>query len=62
MDLDDFRPRPKPQIVIGDKLDELSVGELETRIAALHEEIERITAELVSKRARVAAAEALFKS
>jgi uncharacterized small protein (DUF1192 family) len=61
MDLDDFRPRPKPEIVVGEKLEALSVAELEARIAALREEIERVEAELVAKRARVAAAEALFK-
>lgn len=62
MDLDDFRPRPKPQIVVGEKLEALSVGELEERIAALRAEIERVEAELSAKRSRVAAAEALFKS
>ena len=62
MDLDDFRPRPKPQIVVGEKLDEYSVADLDARIAALTQEIERTKAELVSKKARVAAAEALFKS
>lgn len=62
MDLDDFKPRPKPQIVVGEKLDEQSVGELEARITALTQEIERVKAELAAKKARVAAAEALFKS
>jgi uncharacterized small protein (DUF1192 family) len=62
MDLDDFRPKPKPQIVVGEKLDELSVGELERRIEQLSAEIERVRAELASKRDRVAAAEALFKA
>lgn len=61
MDLDDFRPKPKPQIVVGEKLDDLSVGELEARIVLLRDEIERVTAELATKRGRVAAAEALFK-
>jgi uncharacterized small protein (DUF1192 family) len=61
MDLDDLRPTPKPQIVVGDKLDALSVADLDARIAALREEIQRVEAELVGKRARVAAAAALFK-
>lgn len=61
MDLDDFRPKPKPQIIVGEKLEALSVAELEARIAALREEIARVEAELGAKRARVAAAEALFK-
>jgi uncharacterized small protein (DUF1192 family) len=62
MDLDDFRPKPKPAIVVGEKLDDHSVAELEARIAALRAEIERTEAELSAKRSRVAAAEALFKS
>ncbi len=62
MDLDDFRPKPKPQVVVGEKLDDLSVGELESRIELLGAEIERVKAELASKRDRVAAAEALFKT
>jgi uncharacterized small protein (DUF1192 family) len=62
MDLDDFRPKPKPQIVVGEKLDDLSVAELETRIVSLRVEIERVSTELATKRDRVTAAEALFKS
>lgn len=61
MDLDDFRPTPKAQIVVGEKLEALSVGDLEARITALREEITRVEAELAAKRARVAAAEALFR-
>lgn len=60
MDLDDFRPKPKPQIVVGEKLETLSVAELEARITALREEIGRVEGELAAKRARVAAAAALF--
>ena len=61
MDLDDLRPKPKPQIVVGEKLETLSVGELDERIVALRGEIERVATELKAKRARAAAAEALFK-
>ena len=61
MDLEDLRPKPKPEIVVGEKLETFSVGELEARIATLRQEIERVEAELKSKRARVAAAAALFK-
>lgn len=61
MDLDDFRPKPKPEIVIGEKLEASSVAELEERIVALRQEIERVETELAAKRARVAAAKALFK-
>lgn len=62
MDLDDFRPKPKPQMVVGEKLEALSVAELEARIVALRDEIVRVEAELAAKQARVAAAQALFKS
>ncbi len=62
MDLEDFRPKPKPEIVVGEKLETLSVAELEARVGALRQEIERVEAELASKRSRVAAAEALFKN
>jgi len=61
MDWDDVRPKPRPDIVVGEKLEALSVEELQARVAALHAEIERVEAELMVKRARVAAAEALFK-
>jgi uncharacterized small protein (DUF1192 family) len=61
MDLEDFRPKPEPEIVVGEKLEALSVAELAARIVALHQEIERVETELSTKRARVAAAEALFK-
>ncbi len=62
MDLEDFLPKPKPEIIVGEKLETLSVADLETRITALRLEIERVEAELAAKRARVAAAEALFKN
>ncbi len=61
MDLQDFLPKPKPQIIVGEKLEALSVSELEGRIVSLREEIGRVEAELEAKRARVAAAQALFK-
>ena len=62
MDWDDVRPKPKLSVVIGDNLATMSVGELEERIRALEEEIERVRAELTKKRAHEAAAAALFKS
>lgn len=61
MDWDDVRPKPKPEIVVGEKLESLSVEELTLRIVALEAEIERVKSELAVKRGRVAAAEALFK-
>ena len=61
MDWDDERPRPKPTITVGEKLDQHSVADLEERIVALTTEIERVKAELQTKKARAAAADALFK-
>lgn len=59
-DPDDL-PRPKPQIVLGTDLSNLSVADLEERIAALKHEIDRVEAEVSIKKARAAAADALFK-
>jgi uncharacterized small protein (DUF1192 family) len=61
MDWDDERPRPKPTITVGERLDQHSVSELEERIVALTAEIERVEVELQAKKARAAAADALFK-
>lgn len=61
MDLDDLKPKPKPIIGIGDDFSTLSVAELEARLIALAEEIKRVEAEIVSKKARNAAADSLFK-
>ena len=60
-DWDDIRPKPKPGITLGSNLAELSVGELEARITALRQEIERVEAELGTKRAQQQAADQLFK-
>ncbi|MEZ5899696.1 MAG: DUF1192 domain-containing protein [Hyphomicrobium sp.] len=60
MDWDEVRP--KAQATLGEQLGTLSVAELEARIAALHQEIERVSAELAKKKAHEAAASALFKS
>jgi uncharacterized small protein (DUF1192 family) len=60
MDLEN-EPRPKATIVIGEKLDEISIAELEQRIQTLDSEIARIRAEIVKKQAGKAAAAAFFK-
>ncbi|MGH1418681.1 MAG: DUF1192 family protein [Hyphomicrobiaceae bacterium] len=49
------------QIVIGDDLSELAIAELEARVAALRQEIERVEAEVEKKREHNSAAAALFK-
>jgi uncharacterized small protein (DUF1192 family) len=62
MDWDDIVPKkPKTSAAIGDSLATLSVAELEARIADFEREIERVKAELDTKRKHEAAASALFK-
>ena len=64
MDWDDDRPKPpKPAapLTVGEPLAAFSIAELEARIAALTQEIERVREELRTKRAHEAAAAALFK-
>ena len=60
MDLEN-EPRPKPQMVIGENLDAISITELEQRIIALDSEIARIRAEIAKKHAGKAAADLFFK-
>ena len=65
MEWDEDKPRPaRPAapVTVGEPLTSLSVAELEARIAALAQEIERVRAELNTKRAHEAAAAAFFKS
>jgi uncharacterized small protein (DUF1192 family) len=61
MNWDDDLPRPKRVIMVGDKLDQLSLAELDERVEALEAEIVRVKAEGAAKRALVSAAAALFK-
>jgi len=61
MDLEDTRPVKKPEIVIGEPLDLLSLAELEQRIAILESEIVRIRDTLARKSAGKAAADAIFR-
>lgn len=60
MSFDDLEPRPKPQIVVGADLSRHSVADLEYMLAALGEEIERVKAQIVQKKAHLSAADALF--
>lgn len=62
MDWDDVKPKASTGLVVGENLETLSVAELEARIAALGQEIERVAAELAKKKAHETAAAALFKS
>ena len=60
MDLEN-EPRPKPNMVIGENLDDISAAELEQRISALDSEITRIRAEIAKKQSSKAAAAAFFR-
>ena len=61
MDWDGDRPKPPKPVTVGEPLAAFSIAELEARIAALTQEIERVREELRAKRAHEAAAAALFK-
>ena len=61
MDLEN-EPRPKPKMVIGENLDDVSIAELEQRIIALNSEKLRLEAEIVKKQSGIAAAAAFFKT
>jgi uncharacterized small protein (DUF1192 family) len=64
MDWNDDKPTPPgpvAPIIVGEPLGACSIADLEARIAALTQEIERVAAELRAKRAHEVAAAALFK-
>ena len=61
MDLEDL-PKPKPQIVVGDNLERLSLAELAQRIEELESEIARVRTTIAAKRDGKNAADALFRS
>ncbi len=62
MDWDDVRQPQAGEVIVGENLERLSVGELAARVAALKAEIERVEGELERKRAHEAQAAALFKT
>ena len=61
MDWDEAQRPPARAVVVGEALGNLSIAELEARIAALTREIERVQEEVAAKRAHEAAAAAVFK-
>jgi uncharacterized small protein (DUF1192 family) len=61
MDWDEARQKPGKGFEVGEKLDTLSVAELEARVVALEAEILRVRAEITRKKAHEAAAASLFK-
>jgi len=63
MDLDDIFPTaPASAPTLGEDLSQLSVVDLEERIAALKSEIARVEAEVESRQSHRSAAEQAFKS
>ncbi len=58
---DDDRPKKKVTHEIGQDLSLLSVDELTARVQLLHDEINRLEADMASKRAKRAAADQFFK-
>lgn len=61
MDWDEARMTTGGDVIVGETLERLSVGELEARIVTLEREIERVRGELEKKRAHEAEASAFFK-
>ena len=53
-------PRPKKQFVPGQKLDDLSIADLDEAIADLRAEIARLETAKAQKSSHMSAAEALF--
>ncbi len=60
MMFDDNLPRPKATLFTPQKLDNLSVDELNTYIAVLQGEITRVQGEMTKKQAHAQAAAAIF--
>ena len=58
---DDDRPKKKVTHEIGQELALLSVDELAARVQLLHDEINRLEADMAGKRAKRAAADQFFK-
>ncbi|MGQ0486179.1 MAG: DUF1192 domain-containing protein [Hyphomicrobiales bacterium] len=61
MDLDDL-PKKRPDIVVGENLELMSVAELEHRVTVLESEIARVRAAIARKQASKSAADAFFRS
>ena len=59
---DEDRAKPRPDLVIGEDLDAISIEELEKRITLLEAEISRLRTEIVSKQGTRASAENFFKT
>ncbi len=62
MEEDDWQPKPKSQIIIGEDLSTLSVKDLEARLNALEAEKERVMREIKAKHDQADLAASLFKN
>ena len=58
----DEAPKKRPDMVIGENLDAISIAELEQRIVVLDSEINRLRAEIAKKQASKAAAANFFRT
>ena len=61
MDMDEL-PKERPDVVIGENLDAISITELEHRILILESETNRLRAEIAKKQASKAAAASFFRN
>jgi uncharacterized small protein (DUF1192 family) len=61
MDWDEPKRPAVKAIAVGESLETLSIAELESRVAALTAEIDRVRKEIETKKAHEAAAAAVFK-
>ena len=61
MDWDEVTPKPIKGIVVGERLETLSVAELQARIKDLESEIECLKIEVETKQRHESAASAIFK-
>ena len=61
MDMDEL-PKKRPDVVIGENLDAISITELEQRILILESETNRLRAEIAKKQASKAAAASFFRN
>jgi len=61
MDMDDVVSQKSKQLIVGDDLSDLSLDELAARIVELEAEIERVKKDMVNKKLKQAAADAVFQ-
>ena len=61
MDWDEVRAPQKKAATVGEDLAKLSIADLEARAAELTAEVERVKAEIKTRKAHTAAVEGLFK-